>query len=86
MENELKDFQDQTKQAWKNFIYGDVSNSDLHVRPEILTAWERCRKMNVDPETSFLNTITDENDISRKLLINQDPSAASACLQACQAA
>lgn len=72
MENELKDFQDQTKQAWKNFIYGDVSKSDLHVRPEILTAWERCRKMNVDPETSFLNTITDENDISRKLLINQD--------------
>ena len=72
MKNELEYFQEQAKQAWKNFIYGDVDKPELPIRPEILTAWKRCRRMNVNPETSFLDTITDKNDISRKLQNNQD--------------
>ena len=61
--------EEQMKKCWKQFISGQKITG--RVRPEILSAWERCRKLKTDPYKKAPKRLTDEKVIAEKLAKNE---------------
>ena len=66
------------KQEWSRFIGGDTAPHDSIVREMILTSWNRCRSLRVDPYLTSIQYVLPEDDL--KILLKRNESLISVCL------
>lgn len=69
MEFTSQESQKKLKQTWKNYLTGDGPTD--YVRPEVLRAWERCKKLNTDPYITIPKRLTDTNEINERIKKNE---------------
>ena len=66
------------KQEWSKFINGDPSIDNSIVKDMIVTSWNRCRSMGVDPYLTSIQYVLPEDDL--KILIKKNESLINVCL------
>ncbi len=66
------------KQEWSRFIGGEASPHDSIVREMILTSWNRCRSMRVDPYLTSIRHVLPGDDL--KILLKKNESLINVCL------
>jgi sigma-54 dependent transcriptional regulator, acetoin dehydrogenase operon transcriptional activator AcoR len=75
MNTQVESYQKKMKQAWKNFLSEGGSTDD--VRPEVLSAWKRCRDLGTDPYRVVAEKLTNHEEIKRRLEKNEKLLAVS---------